>query len=481
MRVGEQEFGAIHSTEESGESVPHGDPLEGRDQRVKGPLEGKMRGISCPQNILTKRRRIAEISRESPNMIWTTLAHRMDEEWMEEAYHRTRKGGATGIDGVTSGEYAGEHGERLKENLRDLLKRARDGRYWAPPVRRVYIPKGDGKELRPLGIPTLEDKVLQRGVVMLMEPVYEQDFLDCSYGFRPRRGAHDAVKRLDQGIMHVGGGWLIEIDIRKYFDTVDHGKLREIVRERIRDGEILRLIGKWLKAGVLEEGRRTSSESGTPQGGVISPLLANIYLHKVLDLWFEKEVKPRLQGRAFLVRYADDAVLSFASERDARRVMEVLPKRFEKYGLKLHPDKTRLLEFKPPFSGKKRETFDFLGWTHYWGKTRKGQWMMKHKTMAKRLSRALRRMNQWMRLVRHQEIEKQQEALEDKLNGHYNYYGVSGNSKALKSFLYQTERLWRKWLGRRSQRAKKNWEWFAQLLQTYPLPQPRIKVRLYAT
>lgn len=480
MRVGEQEFGAIHSTEESGESVPHGDPLEGRDQRVKEPLEGKMRGSSCPQNILTKQRRIAEISREAPNLIWTTLAHRMDEEWMEEAYHQTRKGGATGVDGVTSREYAGDHGERLKENLRDLLKRARDGRYWAPPVRRAYIPKGDGKELRPLGIPTIEDKVLQRGVVMLMEPVYEQDFLECSYGFRPRRGAHDAIKRLDQGIMQTSGGWLIEIDIRKYFDTVDHGKLHEIVRERIRDGEILRLIGKWLKAGVLEEGKRTSSESGTPQGGVISPMLANIYLHKVLDLWFEQEVKPRLQGQAFLVRYADDAVLSFAGERDARRVMEVLPKRFEKYGLILHPDKTRLLEFKPPFSGKKRETFDFLGWTHYWGKTRKGQWMMKHKTMRKRLSRALKRMNQWMRLVRHQEIEKQQEALKDKLKGHYNYYGVSGNSKALKSFLYQTERLWRKWLGRRSQRAKRNWEWFAQLLQTYPLPQPRIKVRLYA-
>jgi group II intron reverse transcriptase/maturase len=281
--------------------------------------------------------------------------------------------------------------------------------------------------------------------------------------------------------MQMNGGWVIEVDIRKYFDCVDHGKLGEIVRERIRDGEILRLIGKWLNAGVLEEGRKTLPEAGTPQGGVISPMLANIYLHKVLDLWFEKEVQPRLQGQAFLVRYADDAVLSFASERDAKRVMEILPKRFEKYGLKLHPDKTRLLEFKPPFSGKRRETFDFLGWTHYWGKTRKGQWMMKHKTMRARLSRALKRMNQWMKLVRHREIEQQQEALKEKLMGHYNYYGISGNSKALKSFYYQTERLWRKWLGRRSQRAKRSWEWFAQLLRSNPLPQPRIKVRLYAT
>jgi len=403
----------------------------------------------------------------------------MDEEWMEEAYHRTRKGGAAGVDGMTSKEYAGESGEKLGANLRDLLKRARDGRYWAPPVRRVYIPKGEGKELRPLGIPTFEDKVLQRAATMILEPVYEQDFLDCSYGFRPKRSAHEAIRRLHQGVMSMSGGWLIEIDIRKYFDTVDHGKLAEIVRERIRDGEILRLIGKWLNAGVLEEGRKTYSETGTPQGGVISPMLANIYLHKVLDLWFEKEVKPRLQAQAFLVRYADDAVLCFASERDARRVMEVLPKRFEKYGLKLHPDKTRLLEFKPPSFGE-RETFDFLGWTHYWGKTRKGQWVMKCKTMRQRMARALKRMNQWMKLVRHQEIEKQQEALEDKLKGHYNYYGVSGNSKAIKSFYYQTERLWRKWLGRRSQKAKRNWKWFAQLLQTCPLPQPRIKVRLYA-
>lgn len=439
-----------------------------------------MKGLSCPENILTKQRRIAKISREARDMIWTTLAHNMDLEWMEEAYRRTRKGVAAGIDGMTSREYAGENGERLKANLQDLLKRARDGRYWAPPVRRVYIPKGEGKELRPLGIPTFEDKVLQRGVVMILEPVYEQDFLDCSYGFRPKRSAHDAVKRLHQGIMKMGGGWVIELDIRKYFDTVEHGKLREIVRERIRDGEILRFTAKWLKAGVLEEGRKRYSETGTPQGGVISPLLANIYLHKVLDKWFEEEVEPRMRGQAFLVRYADDAVMCFANERDARRVMEALPKRFEKYGLKLHPDKTRLFEFKPPSFGK-RETFDFLGWTHYWGQTRRGEWMMKHKTMRKRMVRALKRMNQWMKRVRHQEIGKQQEALEEKLKGHYHYYGVSGNSRALASYLYEVRRLWKKWLGRRSQRAKKSWEWFERLEKRYPLPPPRIKVCLYAT
>lgn len=256
MRAGLEEFGAIHSTEEGGEFKTSGNPLEERDQRVKESLEGKMKGISCPESILTKQQRIARISKESRSMVWTTLAHNMDLEWMEEAYRRTRKGGASGIDGMTSREYAGENGERLNSNLRDLLKRAREGRYGAPPVRRVYIPKGDGKELRPLGIPTFEDKVLQRAVTMVLEPVYEQDFLDCSYGFRPKRSAHDAIKRLHEGMRSMGGGWVIEIDIRKYFDTVDHGKLREILRERVRDGEVLRLIGKWLRAGVLEDGRR---------------------------------------------------------------------------------------------------------------------------------------------------------------------------------------------------------------------------------
>lgn len=445
--------------------------------KSKGPLEGKMKGISCPENILTKQRRIAEISRKSPEMIWTTLAHNMDLAWMEEAYRRTRKGGAAGIDGVTSEEYQ----KGLKRNLQDLLKRARDGQYLAPPVRRVYIPKGEGKEPRPLGIPTFEDKVLQRGVTMILESVYEQDFLDCSYGFRPKRSGHDAIRGLHQGIMRMGGGWVIELDIRTYFDTVDHGKLREVVRERIRDGELIRLIGKWLKAGVLEAGQRYHPEHGTPQGGVISPMLANIYLHKVLDKWFEKEVKPRLMGQAFLVRYADDAVLCFANEGDARRVMEVLSKRFERYGLELHPEKTRLFEFKPLFSGKKRETFDFLGWTHHWGKTRKGAWVLKHKTARRRLSRALKRMNQWMKRVRHWAIEEQHEILEAKLKGHYNYYGVSGNGNALSSFFYQVRRLWKKWLGRRSQRAYRSWAWYERLLKAYPLPTPRIKVRLYAT
>lgn len=432
-----------------------------------------MNGTLSPANILTKRQRIAEISRKAPGMVWTTLAHNMDVEWLEEAYRLTRKGGAAGVDGKSSEEYE----KNLQSNLLKLLNEAKGGTYYAPPVRRVYIPKG--KETRPLGIPTFEDKVLQRGVVMLLESVYEQDFLDCSYGFRPGRSAHGAIRQFHQTMMSMGGAFVIKVDIRKYFDTVDHAKLREILGERMRDGVLTRLIGKWLSAGVLEDGQRNYPDAGTPQGGVISPLLANIYLHKVLDEWIEREIKPLMKGRIQLIRYADDALICFANEADARRVMDVLPKRFEEYGLNLHPDKTLLIRFHP--RQERRETIDFLGFTHYWGKARKGYWVMKHKTMAKRFSAALKRMNQWMKVNRHQKIREQHKMLTAKLQGHYNYYGVSSNSGTLASFYYQVQRLWLKWLGRRSQRAKRSWEWFRQLLKRYPLPSPKIKVCLYAT
>lgn len=443
--------------------------------QIKELLGGKMNGTSSPINILTKCQRIAEISRKAPNMAWTTLAHNMDIEWLEEAYRQTRKDGAVGIDGKGWEEY----GKDLQTNLRKLLYAAKSGTYYAPPVKRIYIPKGEGKEVRPLGIPTLEDKVLQKGVVMLLESVYEQDFLDCSYGFRPKRSAHDAIRQFHRTMMSMRGGWVIRIDIQKYFDTVNHAKIREILGERIRDGALTRLIGKWLKAGVLENGQRYYPDTGTPQGGVISPLLANIYLHKALDQWIEREIKPLMKGRTQLIRYADDALICFANEMDARRVMDVLSKRFEKYGLKLHPDKTLITRFQP--RQEKRETIDFLGFTHYWGKAQKGYWVMKHKTKGKRLKAALKRINQWMKANRHQKIRRQHETLKMKLKGHYNYYGISSNSDSLASFYYQVQRLWLKWLGRRSQRAKRSWEWFRQLLKRYPLPPPRIRVCIYAT
>src|SRR6202030_3743146 len=239
-------------------------------------------------------RRIAELAHSAPELAVTTLAHHLDLAWMREAYRRTRKDGATGVDGQSAQQYA----ERLEENLRSLLERAKAGTYRAPPVRRVHIPKGSGAETRPIGIPTFEDKVLQRAVAMVLEAVYEQDFLDCSYGFRPGRSAHQALDALWKEAMDMGGGWVLEVDIRKYFDSLDHGHLREILRRRVHDGVLLRLIGKWLNAGVLEDGSVSYPDAGTPQGGVISPLLANIFLHEVLDVWFDREVKPRLRGKA---------------------------------------------------------------------------------------------------------------------------------------------------------------------------------------
>jgi len=301
-REGRQGVGAPRSTEEAGEPTWR-DPVEGRGRRITELLVGKMTDTPRFEDISTRQRKIAELARQAPELRFTTLGHHLDLDWLREAYRRTRKDGAVGVDGQTAEEYA----EHLEENLQDLLNRAKSGRYRAPAVRRVHIPKGEGKT-RPIGIPGFEDKVLQRAVVMLLEPIYEQDFLDCSYGFRPRRSAHQALQAHRDQLMAMGGGWVLEIDVQGFFDTLDKGQLQEFVRHRVRDGVVLRLIGKWLKAGVLEDGAVTYPEAGTPQGGVISPLLANVYLHEVLDAWFERDVKPRLKGRAFLVRFADDSV-----------------------------------------------------------------------------------------------------------------------------------------------------------------------------
>jgi group II intron reverse transcriptase/maturase len=370
----------------------------------------------------------------------------------------------------------------LEANLRSLLDRAKSGRYQAPPVRRVHIPKGTGSETRPIGIPTFEDKILQRAVAMVLEAIYEQDFLDCSFGFRPGRSAHQALDDLWHRLMEIKGGWVLEIDIRKFFDTLDHRHLQTILRQRVRDGVLLRLIGKWLNAGVQEEGCVTHPETGSPQGGVISPILANAYLHEVLDTWFEQTVKPRLKGRAHLIRYADDAVLVFEVESDARRVLDVLPKRFGRYGLTLHPEKTRLVPFQRPRKdarpGTPREarpaTFDLLGFTHYWGRTLKGNWAVKRKTAKSRLGRSLRSIGQWCREHRHLSIQEQWEALTAKLRGHYAYYGITGNMTSLSNFRYHVIRIWHKWLCRRSNKGRITWERFAALTQRYPLPPARL-------
>ena len=370
-----------------------------------------------PMNVYTKQQRIAELARLMPDLSFTSLAYHIDLEWMYEAYRRTRKDGAAGVDGVTAEEYEKD----LDENLRSLLERFKSGSYIAPPVKRKYIPKGEGR-FRPIGIPTLEDKILQRAVVMILTPLYEQDFLECSYGFRPERSVHQALESLWKGVMRMGGCWLLEVDIKSYFDTVNRK-----------------------------------------------------YLHEVLDVWFEGELKPRLNGQAELIRFADDYVILFTEKRDALRVQEVLPKRFGKYDLTLHDEKTRLVNFhRPSGSRHHSETFVLLGFTHYWGKSRKGNWVVQRKTAQKKLKTAVRKVYKWCKVHRHDPVKEQWQALCRKVHGHYGFYGITFNMRSLKLFYEQVKRAWRKSLDRRSRNRDMPWDRFNRLLKRYPLPGPRI-------
>jgi RNA-directed DNA polymerase len=434
-----------------------------------------MKRTQTLDNVSTKLQRIAELARKAPTMAIRTLAHHIDVEFLHVAYQQTRKDGAVGVDEQTAADYA----VNLEVNLQSLLDRFKSGTYYAPPVRRVEIPKPDGTK-RPLGIPTFEDKVLQRAVAMVLNAVYEQDFLNCSYGFRPGRSAHHALEALWRATMDVGGGWVLEIDIRHFFDSVGHGHLRAILDQRVRDGVIRRTIDKWLNAGVQHDGAIRYPDDGTPQGGVISPLLANVYLHEVLDVWFEQEVRPRLDGSASLIRYADDATMVFAREADARRVLVVLAKRFEKYGLTLHPEKTKLIGFRRPTgNGDGSGSFDVLGFTHFWGRSWKGNWVVQRKTSRSRFGRALHRVAEWCRRNRHRTVREQHKMLVAKVRGHYNYFGITGNSRALGRFLHEVQRVWRKWLDRRSGRKQMTWERFALLVGRYPLPWPRVVHSVY--
>jgi group II intron reverse transcriptase/maturase len=433
-----------------------------------------------PTNLSTKRQRIAELARTKPGTALFLLHHVIDLEWMREAYELTRKDGATGIDGVTAAVYEA----KLESNLLGLLARIKSGRYKAPPVRRSYIPKPDGSR-RPLGIPTFEDKVAQRAIALVLEAVYEQDFRACSHGFRPGRSAHDALRVLFEVITWQRQHWVLDVDIRKYFDSIPHHHLRAFLDQRVTDGVIRRMIDKWLKAGVLEDGLLRLASEGTPQGGVISPLLSNIYLHHVLDQWFEDEVKPRLQGQASLVRYADDFVMTFESCRDAERVREVLDKRFGRYGLTLHPDKTRSIDFRPQRRGGtpkgcSEPRFDFLGFTHTWGRSRKGKDVVRQTTAKNRLARALTAINEWCRDNRHQPLSWQHDRLSAKLMGHMAYYGRTGNIWQVGRYRQQVVKLWRKWLERRTRAKRLTWARFNAFLARQPLPRAMIVHRLVA-
>jgi group II intron reverse transcriptase/maturase len=422
--------------------------------------------------------KVVERAQREPEGRFHSLAYLMDMPALERAFHRLRKDAAVGVDGVTKEEYAKE----LDSNLVDLHGRLKSKRYRHQALRRVYIPKGKGK-WRPIGISALEDKIVQGAVREVLEAVYEQDFLDCSYGFRPKRSAHDAVRALDR-VVHQGKvSWILEADIVSFFDSLDRTKLKEMLQIRVADGSLLRLIGKCLHVGVLDGEEYSEPDRGTTQGSVLSPLLGNVYLHYVLDVWFEREVKPRLGGEATLIRYCDDFVIAFERHDDAERVNAVLVKRFERHGLALHPDKTRLLAFARPRAwqrgGKGPGTFDFLGFTFYWRRTRHGRWVMSCKTRHARLRRAKQSIAEWCRRNRHRPVKAQHAALTRRLVGHFNYFGVNGNFRSLACLVHATQRVWFKWLRRRSQRRRLNWERFEVLLERFPLPRPRITVRIW--
>jgi len=407
---------------------------------------------------------------------FTSLAYHIDLDWLKEAYRQTRKNAAVGVDMMTAGEY--ENG--LESRLQNLLDRFKSGNYRAHPVRRVYIPKGsNSREKRPLGVPALEDKILERAVKMVLEPLCEQDFLDCSYAFRPGRSVHMALEAVWKDAMNMRDCWALEVDIRKFYDMMKHEHLREFLKLRMRDGVIRRTIGKWLKAGVMEDGAVHYPEDGSPQGRVISPLLSNLYLHYVLDVWFQKEICPRLRHRASLFRFADDAIILCEDRGEAERVKAVLGKRLAKYGLSLHPEKTRLVKFTMPLHRGVNESgsFDFLGFTHYWAKSHRGNWVIKRKTAGKKFREALKRVSRWCKVNRHIPIEDQQRVLCSKLRGHYNFYGITCNMRSLIRYKHRVQASWRKWLNRRKRpkgRGRLNFHRFNVLLKQYSLPDPYI-------
>ena len=420
--------------------------------------------------------RIAELARGNKEQQFSSIAHLLTADALYFAFESLRKDASAGVDGVTYAEYAEGAWERICE-LHDRLK---SKRYRAQALRRAYIPKEDGKQ-RPISVPSLEDKIVQRATVELLNAIYEQDFLECSYGFRPGRSAQQALDEVWRVMSHRPISWVLEADICGYFDSIVREQLQEMIEQRVRDGSILRLIGKWINVGVLEEGRLLVTKTGTGQGQVISPLLANIYLHYVLDEWFEKEVKPRMKGEAYEIRYADDLILCFQYREDAERVQEVLAKRFAKYGLTLHPEKTRLMEFgqealrrSDEGGGKKPPTFDFLGFTHICRWSRRGNFTVHVRTMRKRLRRSLKRVSVWCQEHRHDEVERQRETLNSKLRGHYQYYGRPTNYRSLWSYYRTVRKIWKKWLNRRTRGKTLTWRKYEELEKRHPLMRPRI-------
>lgn len=417
----------------------------------------------------TVKLQIAERARRFRGEALHNLHHFIDAAMLQRSYKQLNKKSAGGIDGKTWHEYGLEFPDRCES----LLGEFKSGRYRAPAIRRVYIPK-DKYSQRPLGIPTIEDKVLQASVRKVIEPIYEEDFMPFSYGFRPGCSQHQAIDYMFKQVSFNNMHYIIDADLKNYFGSINHGILREFLDKRVKDGIIRRMIDKWLKAGVLESGNISYPKEGTPQGGVISPILSNIYLHYVLDEWFSEQIQPLLKGKSFIVRFADDFVLGFSDKSDAQRVMEVLPKRFAKYELTLHPDKTKLIDLNSQ-RGKSGRSFDFLGFTHYLGNSKKGFKVLKRKTSSKRLTRAVTKISKFIKQNRHMKLRDLIAAINIRLRGHYSYYGITFNSKSISRFYWQVKRNLIKWLNRRGGKSKWNWETFSKLVTLWmPLFKPRI-------
>jgi group II intron reverse transcriptase/maturase len=429
----------------------------------------------------TKLALISERALRETKLKFTSLAHLLDVGFLRECYLELGRDRASGIDGISWQEY----GEHLDENLENLVERMKAKRYRPQPAKRVYIPKGKD-EKRPLGLPSLEDKIVQKGIARILEAIYEADFLDFSYGFRPNRSCHQALNAVDKTIMTNPVSHVIEADIKGFFDNVSHTWLMEFLKVRINDPSFLLLIRRFLKAGYVDSGVFVSTGQGTPQGGNLSPVLSNIFLHYVLDLWFEKKIKAQLGGACFMVRYADDFICMVQYQDDARYVEQALRDRFAKFELELHSEKTRTISFgryereNARRQGRGAGTFDFLGFTHFCGKSRRGKFIVGRRTSRKKFRQKCQEMNDWLRRIRnHKKAKEWWPVLQAKLRGHYQYYGVSGNMRAVARFHNLTLRMTLKWLNRRSQRKSFNWKRFNEYLEHYPLPRPKIVHNFY--
>jgi RNA-directed DNA polymerase len=434
------------------------------------------------ERVRTKLHRIAAKARAEGSFKFTSLYHLMNEELLRECYGELEGDKAAGIDKVTKQEY----GAKLESNLAELLRKLYQMSYRPQPVRRVYIPKAGSTKQRPLGIPSLEDKLVQKAMVRILEAIYEEDFIEGSYGFRPKRSCHDALRAVSRAVEEEGTNYVVEADIKGFFDGVKHEWMMRFLEHRIGDKRVLRMVVRFLRAGVMEEGEWRASEEGTPQGGSISPLLANIYLHYALDVWFEKDYRKSSKGKTRLIRYADDFVVCFQNREDAMRFLGELKERLQKFGLEVEPTKTKVVEFgkraeqNARARGEKPETFDFLGFTHYCSRTRDGKrFRMKRVTARKKYRAKLAGMKEWIKRKRNIPLRELLPEVGAKLTGHYQYYGVTDNYRGIRRYRDEVKRLLFKWLNRRSQRRSFTWEEYNRMLERFPLPEPRIRVSMY--